>query len=85
MGFAQKWTGLGGGGSGSYDITITSLSLLAAKPTVALPINTLLTVSISNEVQDWQLVSLGSPTGTGIQRPDDYNASTNIKVWVRRR
>lgn len=79
-------TPAGGGGSGSYDITITSLALLAAKPTVSLPNNTLLTVLISNQVQDWQLVAPNSsPTSTGIQRPDDYNGSTNNKVWVRRR
>jgi hypothetical protein len=78
-------TPAGGGGSGSYDITITSLALLAAKPTVSLPVNTLLTVLINNEMQDWSLISVGSATSTGIQRPNDYNAVTNIKVWVRRR
>jgi hypothetical protein len=82
-----KWAAAAGGsgGSGSYDATITSLSLLAAKATVALPANTLLTVIISAEMQDWQLIAGSNATSTGIQRPNDYNASTNIKVWFRRR
>jgi hypothetical protein len=74
------------GGAGSYDSTITSLALLAAKATVALPVNTtIITVIISTEMQDWQLVAGSNTTSTGIQRPNDYNASTNIKVWFRRR
>jgi hypothetical protein len=73
------------GGAGSYDMTITSLAGLAAKPTVALPFNTLLTVIINAEMQDWQLISGNNATSTGIQRPNDYNASTNMKVWFRRR
>jgi hypothetical protein len=73
------------GGSGSYDSTITSLALLAAKSTTALPGNTLLTVTINTEVQDWILNVTTLATTAGIQRPNDYNAITNTKVWIRRR
>jgi hypothetical protein len=77
-------TPAGGGGSGSYDITITSLAQLAAKPTVSLPTNTLLTVIINSELQDWQLITSGSATSVGVQRPNDYGTAP-FRVWVRRR
>jgi hypothetical protein len=82
-----KWAAAtgGSGGGGSYDISITSLANLAAKPTVGLPLGTLITFAVSNELQDWILTNSSTATSTGIQRPNDYNASTNVKTWFRRR
>lgn len=33
--------------------------------------------------QRWQLVVGTTATGPGIQRPADFNASTNAKIWVQ--
>ena len=60
---------------------ITSLNLI---PTVSLPV--LLTAVIfynatADETQIWQLISSTHATGTGWQRPADYDGSTNQKVW----
>jgi hypothetical protein len=82
-----KWAAAvgGGSGSGSYDITITSLANLAAKPTVGLPLGTLITFFVVNELQDWILTNSSTVTSAGVQRPNDYNASSNVKAWFRRR
>lgn len=78
------------GGGGSYNATITSISggvagALNFISTTSLSVGTLITIFVSSELQDWVLTSSTAPSTTGIQRPLDYNSSTNAKVWIRRR
>lgn len=60
----------------------TSLNLI---PTLNLPV-TVTAVEFVNSstggLQVWQLVAGTNATGGGYQRPADYNASTNAKVWI---
>lgn len=76
-------------GGGSYNSTVTSLTgsgtSLNAIATTSLTVGTPISILLSGELQDWVLTSSTSATTTGIQRPTDYNASTNAKVWIRRR
>ncbi len=60
---------------------ITSLALLAAVVTAGGVSPKVLLVSITGEARLWELVSGTDATTTGIQRPSDYNASTNAYVW----
>lgn len=76
-------------GGGIYNASITSIASgvsgsLNFIPTTTLAVGTLITIFVSSELQDWVLTAT-STTGTGIQRPLDYNGTTNLKAWVRRR
>ena len=84
-------TGLTGGASTDLDSLVTlnggdatDLANLPM-PGPAYPINTELTVYISNVRQIWFLKAGTDAENVsgGIVRPDDYAASTNEKVWVR--
>lgn len=69
-----------------YDITAvsTGTGCLDAVETVSLPVNTLYVIRVSGEIQMWLLETSTAATATGVQRPLDYNASTNTKVWTRK-
>ena len=77
----------GGSGSSILDLDITALtgtSSLAAKPTVALPANSVLGIVVDGLLSFYQLRS-GSDDTTppGIVRPDDWDSATNAKVWFQ--
>jgi hypothetical protein len=65
--------------------TITSLSDLAAIATVGLtpPIIRCWILASGMTFQVWQLKSGSDATGPGVQRPNDFNLSTNAKVWYQ--
>jgi hypothetical protein len=77
--------GTGGTGGSIIDTAITALTgtnSLAAKPTVALPTNSVLGVVVDGLLSFYQLRSGGEDTTPpGIVRPDDWNEFTNYKVW----
>ena len=60
---------------------------LEAVPTAALALPALRTVLLAatGELQDWVLAAGTDPTDPLHQRPTDYNASTNPRVWTRKR
>lgn len=65
---------------------ITSLATLSAISTTALtvPVIRLWIQTSDGTSQMWVLKTGTDATDTGsVQRPDDYNASTNAKVWYR--
>lgn len=78
---------LGGtGGTTGVDSQITTIAGLAAIPTVNLtpPILKLWIKAADKTAQIWELLAGTDATVPGsIQRPDDYNASTNAKVWYK--
>jgi len=72
--------------------SIHSLATLAAYATTSIAVNDLLffvndtdaPFNTTNVIQGWQLRASTAATVTGsIQRPSDYNAGTNAKVWFR--
>lgn len=63
------------GGAGYLDGLTTSI----------LPVPFLVTLYIAGELQDWLLETSTAATGESVQRPSDYNAATNTKVWTRKR
>lgn len=70
-------TGLTGGGAASLDGIVTVNN--------ALPTGYTLLLSYGRVMQVWQLIAgtdAESPS-TGVVRPDDYNASTNARIWVQ--
>lgn len=68
-------TALTGGGSAALDGLATSATAVGA----------LVSFAISAQFQIWQLqaTSTAEDAANGIVRPDDYNASTNMKTWIR--
>ena len=68
------------------DSSITTLAGLAAIETSALTLDSikLFYNAADDEVQAWQLRAGTDATVAGsIQRPDDYNAGSNARVWYR--
>lgn len=57
---------------------------LEAQPTAALPVPSLRTLYLGGELQNWVLETSTAATGPGVQRPNDFNVSTNPKVWTRK-
>ena len=54
--------------------------------TVPLPVRSVVQICINNEIQDWLLkAGTDAPIAMGIVHPNDYNSSTNAKVWIRLR
>lgn len=49
----------------------------------ATPINTAVSFAVASVPQSWYLASGPAATGSGIQRPDDYNALSNPVHWVQ--
>ena len=62
---------------------LTGTGGLAAIVTTTIEVPFIATISISGAVQEWMLQTSTAATATGVQRPTDYNASTNTKVWIR--
>ena len=60
----------------------TTTAALAAIPTVSLDLPTSVMVLIGGALQIWVLESSTAATGIGVQRPNDYNATTNARVWT---
>ena len=63
------------GGSGYLDGIVTT----------NLTVPTLIVIYVAGELQDWLLETSTAATAEGIQRPLDYNGSTNTRVWTRKR
>jgi hypothetical protein len=83
--FLQNGGGTGGTGSG-VDNDIRNATDLAAVETTDLtvPVNKLFYDEDFDEIQGWQLRAGTDATSAGsVQRPDDYSAGTNEKVWYR--
>lgn len=86
----QRWIralsdGLSGGGGVTPDIT--SLAALAALPTASMtvPQIRIFVDESTGLVNVWRLLAsaVASDPDNGILRPNDFNASTNAKVWFR--
>jgi hypothetical protein len=60
-----------------------SATSLDAIPTVSLTVPFTVEVVIGGVLQTWQLISGTTATGPGVQRPADYAAGTNEKIWVQ--
>jgi len=80
-------TGGGGGSSGPANLITpyASLSTLAALATAsgAVATGTVAAVIASSQLGFYQLQSSTAATATGIQRPADYNGSTNARAWIQ--
>jgi hypothetical protein len=77
--------GTAGGTPDMWDSGITSLTDLAAVVTTTLAVGTIRAWIMAEDgtEQVWKLIAGTMATSDGIQRPTDYNASTNAKVWVK--
>lgn len=67
-----------------FEITALSGNLattLDGIATVSMSAGRVVWVWFSNALAAWRLTTGTDATATGIQRPADYNASTNAKVW----
>ena len=76
--FLPAVTSVGDGAAGSLEVL----------PTIGLPAPTLRTVYLpaADELQDWLLVAGAGATVAGqVQRPADFDATTNAKTWIRKR
>jgi hypothetical protein len=72
------------GPSASIDVGITSLADLAAVTTTNLiaPAIRVWIMAADGTTQVWQLLASTAETVEGVvQRPNDFNALTNAKVW----
>ncbi len=72
--------------AGSVDATVTSLAGFAAVPALPLPVGTVkVWVNAADmTIQVWVLKTSTAATVSGsVQRPSDYAATTNEKVWFR--
>jgi hypothetical protein len=87
--FAGGWSNASGSGGSTYEVAIdgaiTSWAQLAAIATTSLGVgSTKAWVEASTEIL--KVVVLRSSTAAtntaeGLQRPNDYNGTTNTKVW----
>ena len=68
-----------------WDSGITSLTDLAAVVTVSLAPGTIRAwVQASDGTEQvWRLIASTEATGPGVQRPNDFNAGSNAKVWYK--
>ncbi len=55
---------------------------LSAIPTVALSVPYAVRVYIGGNIQTWLLQNSTDATAPGVQRPNDYDGTTNTKVWI---
>ncbi len=75
----------GVGPSSSIDTNIHSVAELAMVTTtnlIAPSIRIWINAEDSTE-QVWQLLASDAVTAEGVQRPNDWNSITNLKVWFR--
>lgn len=72
--------GLTGGGATNLDGVATKTGALVLVPT-----GTIFMLSYGRILQMWQLIAGtdAEAPSTGVVRPDDYNASTNARIWVQ--
>lgn len=63
-------------------LTGSLTNALAAVPTVTLNTPFIVETNIAGDAR-WQLQAGTAATAAGIQRPNDYNATTNAKIWVQ--
>lgn len=56
---------------------------LAAIPSVAIPVPYMVGFLNAGTQQLWLLSAGTTPTGPGVQRPNDYAGGTNEKVWTQ--
>lgn len=75
----------GVGPSASVDANIHTLADLAAVTTTNLiaPAIRIWILAADGSEQVWQLLASDAATAEGVQRPNDFNALTNMKVWFR--
>lgn len=76
----------GATGNAAWTVTITSLTELAAIPTTGItpPMIRAWRQTSDATAQFWELLAGTDATDPGsVQRPDDYAAVTNEKVWYR--
>jgi hypothetical protein len=72
--------------------SVHSLATLATVATTAITVNNLMffvndtdaPYNATPVVQGWQLIASTAATAAGVQRPTDYDGSTNAKVWFQR-
>jgi len=69
--------------AGGVVLAFTTQAQLTAISTVTASTNTVLQGTISGAFVTVQLAAGSQSTGSGYYRPDDYNASTNQRVWVQ--
>lgn len=77
-----------GGGSSSAGGGVSNVSTLAELAAIqttnkSVPYVILWVQESDGTSETWRLLASTAATGDGIQRPDDYNASTNAKVWFK--
>jgi hypothetical protein len=77
MVFLSAVTQLTGSGNNSLAAIVTT----GFTPPDTLPIVAM--IFISGSPQFWMLVASTQGTGLGVQRPNDYDAVTNAKVWFQ--
>ncbi len=75
----------GVGPTASIDANIHTLADLAAVTTTNLiaPAIRIWIMAADGTEQIWQLLASGADTAEGVQRPNDWDALTNLKVWFR--
>jgi hypothetical protein len=61
----------------------TAVNCLAAIPTTSMDTPTTVMLLIGGVLQLWTLDSGTTATGPGVQRPNDFNATSNPKVWIQ--
>lgn len=61
----------------------SSTNALAAIPTTSLDLPFTVEIIIGGVPQLWALNSGTTATGTGVQRPNDFDLTTNPRVWVQ--
>lgn len=59
--------------------TVTALETIS---TVSMDTPTTVMLLIGGALQLWTLTTGTTATGVGVQRPSDFNATTNAKIWV---
>jgi len=59
------------------------VTALSAIPTESLTVPYLVDVLIGGNVQRWMLYTSTAATGPGYTRPNDYDGTSNTKVWIQ--
>lgn len=83
---AAFYTWFANSGGVPVDSTVTTLAQLAAIPTISLsvPVVKIWILEADGTFQVWRLLASTAATVSGaIQRPDDYDGTTNAKVWFK--
>lgn len=59
------------------------VTALSAIPTVSLSVNYAVEILIGGSLQTWILQTSTAATAAGYQRPNDYDGTSNTKVWIQ--